>query len=50
MKEEEDVDPTIHYHALTPFYLLYVFSKKIVHNPATYKRYRNTLQNRHQSK
>lgn len=49
MKKEEDVDPTIHYAALRWFYLLYVFSKRIVYNLATYKRYPTTLPRLHYS-
>lgn len=45
MKKEEDVDPAIHYAALMWFYLLYVFSKKIAYNLATYKRYTAILHN-----
>lgn len=39
MKKEKDVDPTIHYAALSWFYLLHVFSKRIVCNLTTHQRY-----------
>lgn len=43
MKKEKDVDPTIHYAALSWFYLLYVFSKRIVYNLTTCKKYPTAL-------